>query len=92
MPGLPADVVQELADRALAAERNCVCSGSAVKSDKPLAIRVKVATQPTFTRYVFTMPDAANVVPESGDGKLTLTSTNRSNGIWLSAGALCRRR
>ena len=36
------------------------------------AIRVKVATQPTFTRYVFALPDMANVVPERGDGKLTL--------------------
>jgi tetratricopeptide (TPR) repeat protein len=72
MPGLPADVVQELADRALAAERQLRLQRLAVKTEKPLATRVKVAVQPTFTRYVFTMPDAANVVPERADGKLTL--------------------
>jgi len=72
MPGLPADVVQELADRALAAERQLRLQRLAAKSEKPLSMRVKVASQPTFTRYVFTMPDAANVVPERSDGKLTL--------------------
>jgi tetratricopeptide (TPR) repeat protein len=72
LPGLPADVVKELADRALAAERQLRLQRLAPKSEKPLATRVKVAVQPTFTRYVFTMPDAANVVPDRGDGKLTL--------------------
>ncbi len=51
---------------------SCACSESAAKAEKPTAIRVKVATQPTFTRYVFAMPDLANVVPENADGKLTL--------------------
>ena len=47
-------------------------AGRRPRSQKPAAIRVKVATQPTFTRYVFAMPDVANVVPEHADGKLTL--------------------
>src|SRR6185437_3792954 len=42
------------------------------KEKKPQEFRVKVATQPTFIRYVFAMPDLANVVPENADGKLTL--------------------
>jgi tetratricopeptide (TPR) repeat protein len=72
MPGLPQDVVAELANRALEAERQLRLQRFNAKTKKPEAIRVKVAVQPTFTRYVFTMPDMANVVPERTDGKLTL--------------------
>ncbi len=72
MPGLPQEVVAELANRALEAERQLRQQRFVAKTKKPEAIRVKVAAQPTFTRYVFTMPDMANVVPERGDGKLTL--------------------
>jgi tetratricopeptide (TPR) repeat protein len=72
LPGLSPDVIKQLADRALEAERQLHLQRFAAKSEKPLANRVKVATQPTFTRYVFTMPDTANVLPERGDGKLTL--------------------
>ena len=72
LPGLPRDVVEELAKRALDAERQLRLQRFSAKSEKPAAIRVKVATQPTFTRYVFAMPDLTNVVPENADGKLTL--------------------
>ena len=72
MPGLPQEVIEELANRALAAERQLRHQRLTAKSQKPATIRVKVASQPTFTRYVFTLPDAANVVPERADGKLTL--------------------
>ncbi|HZL38768.1 MAG TPA: tetratricopeptide repeat protein [Pseudolabrys sp.] len=72
MPGLPQDVVAELAHRALEAERQLRQQRFVAKTKKPEAIRVKVAVQPTFTRYVFTMPEMANVVPERDDGKLTL--------------------
>ena len=72
MPGLPREVVTELATRALEAERQLRLQRFQPKEKKPEAIRVKVATQPTFTRYVFSMPDMANVVPERADGKLTL--------------------
>ncbi len=72
MPGLPPEVVEELANRALTAESQLRKQRFTVKTQKPSAIRVKVATQPTFTRYVFAMPDVANVVPETSDGKLTL--------------------
>ena len=71
-PGLPHEVIEELANRALAAESQLRKQRFTAKTQKPAAIRVKVATQPTFTRYVFAMPDVANVVPESADGKLTL--------------------
>ncbi|MGH6684689.1 MAG: tetratricopeptide repeat protein, partial [Pseudolabrys sp.] len=72
MPGLPQDVVEELAKRALEAERQLRQQRTVAKTQKPAAIRVKVATQPTFTRYVFAMPEMANVVSERADGKLTL--------------------
>ncbi len=72
MPGLPRDVVEELAKRALDAEHQLRLQRLAPKTQKPSAIRVKVAAEPTFTRYVFAMPDLANVVPENAAGKLTL--------------------
>ncbi len=72
MPGLPQEVIEELANRALEAERQLRHQRLGAKTQKPSTIRVKVASQPTFTRYVFTMPDATNVVPERADGKLTL--------------------
>jgi tetratricopeptide (TPR) repeat protein len=72
LPGLPREVIDELAKRALEAERQLRLQRVSAKTEKPAAIRVKVATEPTFTRYVFAMPDLANVVPENADGKLTL--------------------
>jgi hypothetical protein len=72
MPGLPSDVVLELANRALEAERQLRLQRVTPKEKKPQEFRVKVATQPTFIRYVFAMPDMANVVPENAGGKLTL--------------------
>ena len=72
MPGLPREVVEELAKRALDAERQLRLQRSNPKPQKNAPIRVKVATQPTFTRYIFAMPDVSNVVPENSRGKLTL--------------------
>jgi tetratricopeptide (TPR) repeat protein len=72
MPGLPQAVVDELAGRAREAERQLRQQRQSAKPQKPPTIRVKVASQPTFTRYVFELPNAANVVPERGDGTLTL--------------------
>ena len=73
MPGLPQEVVDGTCHAARAKPNaNCVSNGRRPRQKKPQAIRVKVATQPTFTRYVFAMPDMANVVPERADGKLTL--------------------
>ena len=72
MPGLPQEVVVELARRTRDAERQLHKEQLATKLKKPALIRVKVARQPTFTRYVFDMPDTANVVPERTEAKLTL--------------------
>lgn len=71
-PGLPQEFVEELARRASDAERLLHRVRATEKRQPPPMIRVKVASQPTFTRYVFEMPDRANVVPERGDDRLTL--------------------
>jgi tetratricopeptide (TPR) repeat protein len=72
MPGIPQEVVDELVRRARDAERQLHQQRAAEKQKKPPMVRVKVATQPTFIRYVFTMPGTVNVVPERADGRLTL--------------------
>lgn len=72
MPGLPQAVIEDLANRAREAERQLHRQRLGAKQQPPPTIRVKVASQPTFVRYVFEMPDTANVVPERSDGKLTL--------------------
>jgi tetratricopeptide (TPR) repeat protein len=71
-PGLPQEVVEELAKRAQQAERLMRRAHPNKKPQTPPTIRVRVANQPTFTRYVFRVPEGANVVPEHGKGELTL--------------------
>ena len=72
MPGLPQEVIDELTHRAREAERLLHQQRLTTRQQTPPTIRVKVATQPTFVRYVFEMPDQVNVVPQRGPGKLTL--------------------
>jgi tetratricopeptide (TPR) repeat protein len=72
VPGLPQEVIDDLSRRARDAERQLYQQKLAEKLKKPSTIRVKVATQPTFTRYVFDMPATANAVPEREEGRLTL--------------------
>ena len=72
LPGLPQEVIEALARRAQEAERLLHRRQIAAKEAKPQSIRVRVASQPTFTRYVFDVPDGINVVPEQHDGELVL--------------------
>ncbi len=72
MPGLPQDVVNDLSRRTREAERQLRTQRLTVKQKQPPLIRLKVATQPTFTRYIFDLPDATNAVPERAEGKFTL--------------------
>jgi tetratricopeptide (TPR) repeat protein len=72
-PGLPQDIIDELARRAREAERQLRKQQLAAKPKIDATIRVKVGVQPTFVRYIFQMPDIASVVPERGPAKLTLT-------------------
>ncbi|HEY6022560.1 MAG TPA: hypothetical protein VIV34_00085, partial [Pseudolabrys sp.] len=79
MPGLPQEVIDELVRRAREAERQLHQQRAAEKNKKPPLVRVKVANQPTFVRYVFTMPGTVNVVPERADGRLTLSFDQQVN-------------
>ena len=79
LPGLPQEVVDELVRRARDAERQLHKQRAEEKNKKPPVVRVKVANQPTFVRYVFTMPGTVNVVPERADGRLTLNFDQQVN-------------
>ena len=72
LPGLPQEVIDELARRANEADkllkRARIADGEAIAK----TIRVKVATQPTFTRYVFDLPLTTHVAPEHDDGTFAL--------------------
>ena len=72
-PGLPHEVIDELARRTREAERQLRRQQLAGKLRAQSVVRVKVGVQPTFIRYIFDLPDVANVVPERSPGKLTLT-------------------
>ncbi len=71
-PGLPREVIEELARRARDAEKKLRQDRPAVER-KVAQIRVRVATQPTFTRYVFQLPEPIGVAADNGKDKLTLT-------------------
>lgn len=64
VPGLPEEVVEELANRAREAERLLRNQRLAAKQSKPATARVRVASQPTFVRYVFDLPNSANATTE----------------------------
>ncbi len=72
-PGLPQDVVEELARRAREAEKFAERERRMARPKSLAPVRVRVATQPTFTRYIFPVPDRIGVASDrAGDG-LTLT-------------------
>ncbi|MGE3150930.1 MAG: tetratricopeptide repeat protein, partial [Pseudorhodoplanes sp.] len=70
-PGLPKEVIEELARRAREAEKLLKQQRGAGARPQP-PVRVRVATQPTFTRYVFELPGATSVNSEREDDNLTL--------------------
>ena len=65
-PGLPREVVEELAKRANEAERagrqKLAAGGAAARIP---AVRVRVAAQPTFTRYIFELPELTGSPPSA---------------------------
>ena len=79
MPGLPQEVIDELVRRTREAESQLHQQKIADKQKKPPLVRVKVAAQPTFIRYTFTMPGTVNVVPERADGRVTLNFDQQVN-------------
>jgi hypothetical protein len=72
-PGLPQAVVDELARRAREAERKERQRREEVAQQQPQPlIRVRVGTQPTFTRYVFALPQATAVTTDRAKDRLTV--------------------
>jgi len=72
-PGLPHEVVEELARRAREAERLAKQRLAAEQAQKIPPVRVRVASQPTFTRYIFELPELTGVTAERGKDRLTLS-------------------
>ena len=72
-PGLPQDVVAELARRAKEAERLERQARQSAEQKKPQAVSVRVASQPTFTRYVFDIPEQTTVSADRAKERLTLS-------------------
>jgi tetratricopeptide (TPR) repeat protein len=72
-PGLPQDVVDDLARRAREAEKAARAQQQAKKQRTLPPVRVRVGTQPTFTRYTFALPALISVQTERQDSKLNLT-------------------
>ncbi|HEV2958069.1 MAG TPA: tetratricopeptide repeat protein [Xanthobacteraceae bacterium] len=68
-PGLPQEVVDELARRARAADR-LERQQRPPEPQLPPLVRVRVGTQPTFTRYVFGLPQATAVTTDRAKDRL----------------------
>lgn len=75
-PGLPKEVIEELSRRAREAERHMRAQRQLTKRNEKPA-RVRVASQPTFTRYVFELPDVIPVTSDRGADDVTLTFSAR---------------
>jgi tetratricopeptide (TPR) repeat protein len=71
-PGLPTNVVEDLARRARDAEKKVRLQRALELQKKRTPIRVRVAEQPTFTRYIFDLPEFINVSADRAKEKLTL--------------------
>src|SRR5262249_4026113 len=71
-PALPQEVVEELAKRAREAERKQREHNLMMRARQIPLTPVRVALQPTFTRYVFELPELIAVTTERGKDKLTL--------------------
>jgi tetratricopeptide (TPR) repeat protein len=71
-PGLPQDVVDDLARRAREADQILKRERQQAAQKKTAPIRVHVATQPTFTRYVFAVPTVTSVSADRSKDRLVL--------------------
>ena len=72
-PGLPQEVVDDLTRRARDAEKALEQAHRLVALENIPPVRVRVATQPTFTRYLFGIPKQISVSAHRGAKDLTLT-------------------
>jgi tetratricopeptide (TPR) repeat protein len=71
-PPLPMEVVKELADRAAAAERLLRQKEAEAVVKKRPPVRVRASVQPTFTRYIFELPEGGGVSTILDKDKLSL--------------------
>ena len=73
-PGLPQEVVEELARRAREAEKKARAAAADRQQQRALPpVRVRVGVQPTFTRYTFALPALIAVSIDRSDDKMTMT-------------------
>jgi tetratricopeptide (TPR) repeat protein len=72
-PGLPQEVVEELARRAREAEKKARQQIIAKQQRALPPVRVRVGMQPTFTRYTFALPGLVAVSTNRGDDQMTFT-------------------
>ena len=72
-PGLPQEVVDELARRAREAEKKTRAQQQVTQQRVLPPVRVRVGAQPTFTRYTFGLPALIAVSVERNDDKMTMT-------------------
>ncbi len=71
-PGLPPEVIRELAERARAAERELRLQRAVAEAKKRPPTRVRASVQPTFVRFIFEVPDGVGVSSVLNDQKLKL--------------------
>ena len=72
-PPLPAEVVKELSDRALAAERILRMQKQVEAAQTRPPVRVRTAVQPTFVRFVFELPEGVSVSSSLNADKYALS-------------------
>jgi hypothetical protein len=71
-PGLPREVIEDLSRRARDAERKAREQAQLAHQRDIPPVRVRVGTQPTFTRYVFELPDLIAIAADRSRDKLAL--------------------
>jgi tetratricopeptide (TPR) repeat protein len=71
-PGLPQDVVRELAERARIAERELRQQRMLAEASKRPPVKVHASVQPTFVRFVFELPDGVGISSVLNEQKLKL--------------------
>ena len=71
-PPLPQEVVEDLARRTREAEKRAQVNLAQSKQRPPSASRVRISRQPTFTRYVFELPEFIAVNADRAKDKLRL--------------------
>jgi hypothetical protein len=71
-PGVPREVIEDLSRRAREAERKAREQAQLARQRDIRSVRVRVGTQPTFTRYVFELPDLIAIATDRSQDKLAL--------------------